>query len=149
MTEERQKYFMRQAILEGRKALPKCRPNPPVGCVIVQYGKIIARGHTNRPGQDHAEAMALRQVDEEAADLEIFVTLEPCSYHGRTPSCARAIAHRNVKKVYVGLIDPHPRNQGAGIVILESADIPVEIGLLREEILAELRPYLIHHHTEE
>ncbi len=135
--------FMREAQLEGRKALPICLPNPPVGCVIVQAGKIIARGHTNEPGKDHAEAMALAQLRGEEKGLQIFVTLEPCSFQGRTPSCARAISGHDVQTVYVGIIDPHPRNQGAGIAILEAAGIKVELGILATEIQADLAPYLI------
>ena len=135
-------YFMRQAILEGRKALPHCRPNPPVGCVIVKDGEIIARGHTNKPGSDHAEAMALKQIPEHIDGLELFVTLEPCSFFGRTPSCAKNIARRQVKSVHVGMIDPHPKNRGAGIQILEAANIEVVIGVLASEIVAELSPYL-------
>jgi len=136
-------YFMRAAMAEGRKALPHCRPNPPVGCVIVRDGAIIASGYTNSPGQDHAEAMALRQLPEEIDELILFVTLEPCSFQGRTPSCARAIVKRKVKAVYVGMLDPHPKNQGAGIAILENAGIPVTVGCLGEEVEAELGPYLI------
>ena len=136
-------YFMREAMAEGRKALPHCRPNPPVGCVVVKDGEIIARGHTNPPGQDHAEAMALRQLSEEIEELILFVTLEPCSFQGRTPSCARTIARRKVKAIYVGILDPHPKNQGAGIAILENAGIPVTVGSLGEEIANELEPYLI------
>ena len=136
-------YFMREAMAEGRRALPHCRPNPPVGCVIVKDGKILARGHTNEPGQDHAEAMALRQLPEDLKDLILFVTLEPCSFQGRTPSCAKAIVRRKAKVVYVGMLDPHPKNRGAGIEILKKAGIQVVIGSLGNEIEAELGPYLI------
>ncbi len=136
-------YFMQQAILEGRKALPHCHPNPPVGCVIVKDGEIIARGHTNEPGSDHAEAMALKQVREDITDLELFVTLEPCSFYGRTPSCAKNIAKRQVKAVHVGMIDPHPKNRGAGIQILEQANIEVITGVLEAEVAADLSPYLM------
>ena len=135
-------YFMRQAILEGRKALPHCRPNPPVGCVIVKDGQIIARGYTNKPGSDHAEAMALKQVPAHIEDLELFVTLEPCSFFGRTPSCAKNIAKRQVKSVHVGMIDPHPKNRGAGIQILEKENIEVTVGVLESEVMADLNPYL-------
>jgi len=65
MTKRQKEKFMRAAIREGRKALPECRPNPPVGCVIVKDGKIISRGHTNQPGEDHAEARALRLLGED------------------------------------------------------------------------------------
>ncbi|MFK7937390.1 MAG: deaminase, partial [Saprospiraceae bacterium] len=88
LTEEAIHNFMQAALLEGRKARPKCAPNPPVGCVIVKDNQIVARGHTNEPGQPHAEAMALNQLSPEIEDFTMFVTLEPCSFFGRTPSCA-------------------------------------------------------------
>lgn len=135
-------HFMQEAIIEGRKALLQCLPNPPVGCVIVQNGRIIARGHTNEPGKDHAEAMALRRVSLEEENLILFVTLEPCSFFGRTPSCAKAITQSNVKRVYVGMIDPHPKNQGVGIQILQESGIEVVVGILEEEVKADLQPYL-------
>jgi len=137
------RFFMKQALLEGRKALPLCLPNPPIGCVIVKDGKIIAKGHTQKPGAPHAEAMALSLISEEEEDLTLFVTLEPCSFQGRTPSCAKAIVARKVKKVYVGILDPHPRNNGAGMDILQVGGVATEIGLLKEEIEKDLAPYLI------
>lgn len=142
MDQEQAEHFMREALHEGRKALDKCRPNPPVGCVLVRDGRIISRGHTNEPGQAHAEAMALSQVQGPLDDIIAFVTLEPCSFHGRTPSCAEELVRRGVKKVYVGIIDPHPRNRGAGIEILTRAGIKVQCGLLENDIRTELEPYL-------
>ncbi|MEM7017724.1 MAG: bifunctional diaminohydroxyphosphoribosylaminopyrimidine deaminase/5-amino-6-(5-phosphoribosylamino)uracil reductase RibD [Pseudomonadota bacterium] len=136
--------FMREAMAEGRKARAHCAPNPPIGCVLVQAGEIIARGHTNPPGQPHAEAMALQSLPEDAADVIAFATLEPCSFHGRTPSCAKALVKAGIKSVYVGIIDPHPKNQGAGIQILQDAGVEVHIGILSTQIQAELGPYLLH-----
>ena len=75
--------FMRAALTEGRKALPLCLPNPPVGCVLVKAGAIVARGHTQPPGLDHAEAMALSQVLGDLTSITAYVTLEPCSFQGR------------------------------------------------------------------
>ncbi len=135
--------MMREAMREGRKALPRCKPNPPVGCVLVREGDIIARGFTNEPGHDHAEAMALRQVTGDLRDVIAFVTLEPCSFHGRTPSCAQALVKRRIRRVYVGILDPHPRNQGAGVDILRAAGIPVEVGILEAEVLQALAPHLL------
>jgi pyrimidine deaminase RibD-like protein len=134
--------FMRQAGIEGRKALPACRPNPPVGCVMVRAGEILARGHTQPPGRHHAEAMALSQLVGELENMSVFVTLEPCSFYGRTPSCAKALVERRVKEVYVGMVDPHPKNQGAGIEILRQAGIPVYTGILKDWVRQELEPYL-------
>lgn len=141
MTEQQVDRFMRDAIQEGRNARDVCHPNPPVGCVLVRHGEIVARGHTNEPGQPHAEAMALSQV-REASGTSAFVTLEPCSFHGRTPSCAKALVQAGVSAVYVGILDPDPRNDGAGIAILEAAGIPVHVGILAHEVHSDLDPYL-------
>lgn len=144
MTEQEIQYFMNEAILEGRKALSKCLPNPPVGCVIVHKKKIISRGHTNEPGKYHAEAMALESIKNlDYQNLTMFVTLEPCSFEGKTPSCAKTIVKKGIENVYVGILDPHPKNQGYGIEILNEANIKVEIGILREQIYKELNDFLI------
>src|SRR5687768_6307719 len=119
------KHFMYAAIEEGKKAVPICMDNPPVGCVLVRHNTIVARGHTNAPGAPHAEAMALSNLDGDAADVTLFVTLEPCSFHGRTPSCASALIKSGIKSVYVGIIDPDPRNNGKGIAMLQAAGIEV------------------------
>ena len=137
------KGFMHEALVEGRKALPACRPNPPVGCVLVREGKVVARGHTQPPGKHHAEAMALTQIEGDLDEVIAVVTLEPCSFHGRTPSCAKTLVGRGIGHVYVALIDPHPRNQGRGIALLEAAGIPVTVGILEVEAEAELGLYLI------
>ena len=97
-------YFMRAALLEGRKALPLCLPNPPVGCVLVKAEKIIASGHTQAPGMNHAEAMALAQISGDLTGVTAYVTLEPCSFHGRTPSCAKAIIASGIDRVVVAML---------------------------------------------
>lgn len=134
-------YFMRQALLLGRRALPRCLPNPPVGCVLAAENEIVAQGFTGEPGQDHAEAMALRQVTGELSHLTAFVTLEPCSFYGRTPSCALSLIARRIGRVYVALLDPDPRNDGKGIALLQEAGIPVQVGLLAGEARADLEAY--------
>jgi pyrimidine deaminase RibD-like protein len=136
-------HWMRLALRESRKALPACRPNPPVGCVIVCNGDVLARGYTNPPGRDHAEIMALRQLPLPAPPVSVYVTLEPCSFDGRTPSCAEALVAARIDRVFVGMIDPHPRNQGRGIEIMRAGGIAVEVGILQDEVEAVLAPYLI------
>ncbi len=133
---------MHLALLEGRKALPDCIPNPPVGCVLVRQGCVIATGYTHPPGQNHAEAMALSQLTGPLTDVTAFVTLEPCSFHGRTPSCAQALAQRRVARVFIAILDPDPRNNGAGVEILARAGIEVSVGLLEDLARKELGPYL-------
>ena len=134
--------FMRLALLEGRRALPSCLPNPPVGCVLVRDGRVIASGFTQPPGQPHAEAMALSQLAGDLSDVVAFVSLEPCSFHGRTPSCAKALVNRGIRRVYVATLDPDPRNSGAGIEILRAAGIVVSVGTLEESALEDLSRYL-------
>ena len=134
--------FMKEALAEGRKALPKCLPNPPVGCVLVRDGEVIARGHTSEPYQPHAEPMALAQVEGPLDDVTAYVTLEPCAYHGRTPSCAKEMIARRVGTVYAAMLDPHPKNQGAGTDMLKDAGVHVHIGLCRAEAEADLAEHL-------
>jgi pyrimidine deaminase RibD-like protein len=134
--------FMRAAIEQGKLALPACLPNPPVGCVLVRGGVIIARGFTQPPYQPHAEPMALKQVEGSLDDVTAFVTLEPCAFHQRTPSCAKEMIARRVGTVYVALIDPHPKNQGRGIQMLRDAGIRVVTDFLSEEARPHLAPYL-------
>lgn len=136
---------MAEALAESRKALPECRPNPPVGCVIVGEGRILARGFTGRPGEPHAEAAAIASLEYagDPGNLSAFVTLEPCAFAGRTPSCAKAIRDRGIGLVVVGILDPDPRNNGNGLQLLREAGLLVELGLLEEEIRSFLEPYLI------
>ena len=136
--------FMARALDESRRALPLCRPNPPVGCVIARGDLLLTTGYTNPPGQYHAEAMALAALTAEQKSLpfNVYVTLEPCSFFGRTPSCARTLLEYPVDTVFVSLIDPDPRNNGKGVEILRSAGIRVEVGLLDERVKPFLQQYL-------
>jgi len=134
--------LMREAIAEGLKARERSAPNPPVGCVLVQDGEVVACGYTSEIGILHAEAVALSRLEGDASGLSAFVTLEPCSFHGRTPSCAKALIARGVETVYVGIVDPDPRNNGKGLALLREAGIEVVLGILEDEIRSELGPYL-------
>jgi len=138
LTDAALEAFMRAALEEGRAAMPACRPNPPVGCVLVRDGAIVARGHTQPPFQPHAEPMALAQLEGDLADVIAFVTLEPCAFHGRTPSCAKEMIRRGVRTVYVAMTDPHPKNRGAGIEMLRAAGVRVVTGLLEDDARADL-----------
>ncbi len=135
-------FFMQAALAESKLALPHCLPNPPVGCIIVREGEIVAKGYTLPPGQPHAEASALAKIEEDLSDCEIFVTLEPCSFHGRTPSCARSMVPRKPKAVHIAILDPDPRNQGKGIEIMREGGLEVSVGLLADEVHRFLEPYL-------
>ena len=134
--------FMRLALAESMKALPECSPNPPVGCVLAIGGKVIAKGFTQKIGGMHAEAHALSQVEGSLEGVIAYVTLEPCSFIGRTPSCATTLVQRNIDKVYVSVRDTDPRNNGKGIGILTNAGIKVTEGLLFNEVFKFIGKYL-------
>lgn len=136
--------WMREALAESHAALPLCAPNPPVGCVIVRADQIVARGFTGRPGHPHAEAAALAclAAELEPQQLDLYVTLEPCSFAGRTPSCALAIVASGIRRVHVATLDPDPRNRGSGIQLLRNAGIRVQLGVLEEVVLSFIRPHL-------
>lgn len=142
LSEEQVEAFMREALAEGRRAMPVCLPNPPVGCVLVRDGAVIARGFTQAPFEHHAEPMALSQVDGDLEDVVAFVTLEPCSFHQKTPSCAKEMIRRKVGTVYVAMIDPHPKNQGRGVEMLRAAGMGVTTGILEAEARADLEAHL-------
>lgn len=136
---------MAEALAQSAAALPACRPNPPVGCVIVQGDQIVARGFTGPPGSPHAEAAALLElpVELDRRTLTAFVTLEPCSFQGRTPSCALALIASGIRRVVVATVDPHPKNRGRGIELMREAGIDVELGVLEPTVLDFIQPYLL------
>lgn len=144
MTKEDKEYFMTLALEESGKALPVCRPNPPVGCILVKDGEVVAKGFTQPPGHEHAEAMALSLYGTSLDGVSVFVTLEPCSFQGRTPSCALALIAKEPKEVFVSVIDPHPKNRGEGIRLLREAGVKVETGILEERVMNFLGPYLTY-----
>jgi pyrimidine deaminase RibD-like protein len=140
---EAKALFMATALAESRKALPACLPNPPVGCVIVSDDEILSRGFTGVPGAPHAEASSIASLSYtgSATALSAFVTLEPCAFQGRTPSCAIALIDRGIGSVFVGIIDPDPRNNGKGLRLLMDAGVRVELGILEQEISEFLCPH--------
>lgn len=120
---------MALAVAQGRLALWRSAPNPPVGCVLVRDGAVIATGHTAEVGGPHAEASALAQLLAQgghARGATAYVTLEPCSHHGRTPPCADALVREGVRRVVVALPDPNPLVAGRGFERLRAAGIEVD-----------------------
>ncbi|HMJ14865.1 MAG TPA: hypothetical protein VK524_25810, partial [Polyangiaceae bacterium] len=90
----------------------------------------------------HAEPMALLQVEGDLDDVIAFVTLEPCAFHQRTPSCAREMIARRVGRTYIAILDPHPKNSGRGVQMLRDAGMHVRVGILADEATRDLGPYL-------
>lgn len=124
---------MSLALSLGRRGQGVTWPNPAVGCVVVAGERIVGRGWTCAGGRPHAETQALAQAGEAARGADVFVTLEPCAHHGRTPPCAQALIDAGVGRVVVAIGDSDPRVCGRGIAMLRAAGIPVIMGVLEAE----------------
>ncbi|WP_394247543.1 bifunctional diaminohydroxyphosphoribosylaminopyrimidine deaminase/5-amino-6-(5-phosphoribosylamino)uracil reductase RibD [Vibrio profundi] len=135
---------MLRALELSKNALPHCRPNPPVGCVLVTNGKVVSEGYTQSIGGNHAEVEALNKLSGSTEGITAYVTLEPCAFVGRTPACARTLVASGIEHVVVAMLDPDPRNSGKGIAILQEAGVRVEVGLAESAVKAFLSPYLGH-----
>ena len=123
---------MQEALRLAALAIGLCEPNPRVGCVIVAAdGRVIGRGHTQQAGGPHAEVMALRDAEAHGASVRgatVYVTLGPCSHHGRTPPCSQALVAAGVGRVVMAIEDPNPLVAGAGAAELRATGIAVEVG---------------------
>jgi diaminohydroxyphosphoribosylaminopyrimidine deaminase/5-amino-6-(5-phosphoribosylamino)uracil reductase len=126
-------HFMARALELARKGYYTTHPNPRVGCVIVQGGQIVGEGWHERAGEPHAEVHALRAAGEQARGATAYVTLEPCSHHGRTPPCADALVNAGVARVVAAMQDPNPEVAGRGLQRLAQAGIATESGVLEGE----------------
>ena len=120
---------MEEALALARQGTGKTSPNPAVGAVVVRDGEMVGRGFHTWAGVKHAEAIALEQAGERARGAELYLTLEPCSHHGRTAPCVDAVIAAGVGRVIVAMTDPNPQVSGAGLRRLEAAGIPVEIAV--------------------
>jgi diaminohydroxyphosphoribosylaminopyrimidine deaminase/5-amino-6-(5-phosphoribosylamino)uracil reductase len=134
--------FMADAIRLSREHLGQTAANPSVGCIIVKDGAVVGRGVTAIGGRPHAETQALAQAAERARGATAYVTLEPCSHHGKTPPCAEALIAYGVGRVVVSVTDPDTRVSGRGISMLRDAGIEVEVGVLEKEGRHSLAGYL-------
>lgn len=123
---------MTAALGLARRGLGNVWPNPAVGCVIVNQGRVVGRGWTQPGGRPHAEIEALGRAGSRAKGSTAYVTLEPCCHHGKTPPCADALIAAGVARVVAATLDPDPRVSGQGIEKLRAAGIAVEVGLSRE-----------------
>ena len=140
--------LMLLAVQAAEKARYHAPPNPWVGALIVgEHGVVIAEGHTQVPGEAHAEIVALRRAGERARGATMVVTLEPCCHVGRTGPCTDAIVKAGIVRVIVGTIDPDPRVAGQGIALLRASGIDVEVGIEEDVVRAQLAPYLWHRVT--
>lgn len=125
--------MMARALQLAERGLWTTSPNPRVGCVLVREGEIVAEGWHERAGEPHAEVHALRAAGELARGATAYVTLEPCSHHGRTPPCAEALIGAGVSRVVAAMRDPNPLVAGNGLAMLQAAGIETACGLLENE----------------
>ena len=145
--------YMQRAIALAKKGAGFVNPNPMVGCVVVKDNEIITEGYHEYYGGLHAERNALTNTAADCKDATLYVTLEPCCHHGKTPPCTDIIIEKGIKKVVVGLLDPNPLVAGKGISILQNAGIEVVTGVEEDKIkelnkvflkyIKTKRPYVI------
>lgn len=135
--------FMRRAIALAALADGQTHPNPMVGAVVVRNGRIVGEGFHRQAGMPHAEVEALRQAGRRARGAELYVTLEPCCHHGKTPPCTEAIIAAGIRQLYYGMRDPNPQVHGRGLKQLRAAGIRVHGPVCEAECRA-LNPAFIH-----
>ena len=133
LTSAQDARFMALALALGRRGLGRTWPNPAVGAIAAKDGMIVGRGWTQPGGRPHAETEALRRAGAAARGATLYVTLEPCSHHGKTPPCADAIIAAGIARVVSALVDPNPEVAGAGHWRLAEAGVVVEVGVGAEE----------------
>lgn len=141
-------YFMMLAIEQAKQGLYTTRPNPAVGCVIVQADKVVGQGFHPKAGAPHAEVFALKEAGVRAVGATAYVTLEPCSHTGRTPPCALALIAAGVTRVVIAGLDPNPQVAGRGVKLLEQSGIAVTIGVLTAQAEALNRGFLTAMRTQ-
>ena len=124
--------YMQRALDLAARALGRTSPNPAVGAVLVRGNRIIGEGFHRKAGRPHAEIEALKNLTDAAAGATLYVNLEPCSHHGRTPPCADAVIQAGIKRVVIGMADPNPLVKGRGTRRLRRAGIEVQTGVLRQ-----------------
>ncbi len=133
---------MRRALSLARRALGSASPNPAVGAVVAKDGEIVGEGWTQPPGQDHAEIVALRQAGSRAAGASLYVTLEPCNHHGRSPPCTDAIVEAGIAEVHAATLDPNPTVRGGGISRLDEAGVSTHVGEREAQAREVMEAYL-------
>jgi diaminohydroxyphosphoribosylaminopyrimidine deaminase/5-amino-6-(5-phosphoribosylamino)uracil reductase len=143
---------MRLAIEQAELARGNTGDNPWVGCAIVSSdGQVLGLGYTRGPGEHHAEISAAADAASRGLSIvgaTLYSTLEPCSFHGRTPACAHAIVARGLARVVTAIRDPNPKVDGAGIRILQEGGVQVLEGVCQAEVWQQLGGWILHHHPQ-
>jgi diaminohydroxyphosphoribosylaminopyrimidine deaminase/5-amino-6-(5-phosphoribosylamino)uracil reductase len=139
---EKDKDFMRIALRLAARGVGYTSPNPPVGAVVVKKDRVVGKGYHQKAGTPHAEIHALKAAGRSARGATLYVTLEPCNHHGRTPPCTEAILASGIKRAVVGCGDPNPRVAGGGGDFLRSHGIQVDMGILVEQSRKLVEPFI-------
>ena len=134
--------FMPRALKLARYGLYTTHPNPRVGCVIVKEGEVVGEGFHLGAGEAHAEVNALRAAGANARDATVYVTLEPCCHHGRTPPCTQTLIAAGVRRLVAAMLDPNPLVAGRGVKALTAAGITVNVGVLQSRAEALNRGFI-------
>ena len=125
--------YMEEALSLAERGGGYVNPNPLVGAVVIKNDRIVGRGYHRKFGEAHAEVNAISEAGDEARDAELYVSLEPCIHHGKTPPCVDLILERGIKKVYVASLDPNPCVNGKGVEKLRSEGVEVRVGMMDEK----------------
>jgi diaminohydroxyphosphoribosylaminopyrimidine deaminase / 5-amino-6-(5-phosphoribosylamino)uracil reductase len=134
--------FMDLALVHAKNGRPS--PNPHVGAIVVGNGELVATGHHERAGTDHAEIAAIRAAGPRAEGSTLYVTLEPCNHHGRTPPCTEEIISAKVARVVIGCRDPNPHVEGKGVERLRAAGVEVTLGVREAAARFQILPWAKH-----
>lgn len=138
----RDEAFMRRALALAEQARGLTSPNPLVGAVVVHDGEVVGEGFHRAAGQPHAEIEALQAAGDRASGATLYVTLEPCSHHGRTPPCAPRVIAAGVRRVVAAMTDPNPQVSGRGLAALRDAGVDVVEGVLAGEAARQNRAFV-------
>src|SRR6202790_3855909 len=141
MTETDQTW-MRRALELAERGRVHVEPNPLVGAVVVRDGQLVGEGWHQKFGEAHAEVHALTAAGENARGATLYVTLEPCCHHGKTPPCSDAILRAGIQRVVAAMSDPFPRVAGKGAELLQQAGIAMDVGVCEAEARRLNAPYL-------
>src|SRR5436309_2985284 len=134
--------WMRRALELAERGRGYVEPNPLVGAVVVRDGKLVGEGWHRKYGEAHAEVNAFAMAGDAARGATLYVTLEPCCHHGKTPPCTDAVLRAGVARVVAAMADPFPQVAGKGAELLRAAGVPVEVGVCAAEALRLNAPYL-------
>ena len=140
--------MIQRCLTLAQQALGRTAPNPLVGAVVVKDNQIVGEGFHPGAGQPHAEVFALRQAGDRARNATLYVNLEPCNHHGRTPPCTEALINAGVARVVVGMVDPNPKVAGSGVETLRKAGIEVVVGV-EELACQQLNEAFVHRMTHD